>query len=112
MTADIPNAFVQLDIDEKEKGVRIIMRIECSLVNMLTELSPKTYEKYVVYEGNNNKVLMNFLKATQNEVASMSADETQSIKWYVDVAFAVHKDLKVSQELRCHLEMELFVLCL
>ena len=55
---------------------------------------------------------MNFLKATQNEVASMSADETQSIKWYVDVAFAVHKDLKVSQELRCHLEMELFVLCL
>jgi hypothetical protein len=37
---------------------------------------------------------MNFLKATQNEVASMSADDTQSIKWYVDAAFAVHKDFQ------------------
>ena len=56
MTADIPNAFVQVDIDEKEKGERIIMKIRGLLVNMLTELSPETYEKYVVYEGN-NKVL-------------------------------------------------------
>ena len=38
--------------------------------------------------------LMIFLKATQNEVASMSADDTQSIRWYVDAAFAVHKDFK------------------
>ena len=38
--------------------------------------------------------IMNFLKATQDEVASMSADDTQSIKWYVDAAFAVHKDFK------------------
>ena len=38
--------------------------------------------------------IMNFLKATQNEVASMSADDTQSIKWYVDAAFEVHKDFK------------------
>ena len=33
------------------------MKIIGLLVNMLTELSPKTYEKYVVYEGN-NKVLL------------------------------------------------------
>ena len=51
MTADIPNAFVQVDIDEKEKGERIIMKIRGLLVNMLTELTPKTYEKYDVYEG-------------------------------------------------------------
>ena len=37
---------------------------------------------------------MNFLKATENDVASMSADDTQSIKWYVDAAVAVHKDFK------------------
>ena len=37
---------------------------------------------------------MNFLKATQNEVAFMSADDTQNIKWHVDAAFAVHKNLK------------------
>jgi hypothetical protein len=37
---------------------------------------------------------MIFLKATQNYVASMSVDDTQSIKWHVDAAFAVHKDYK------------------
>jgi hypothetical protein len=35
-----------------------------------------------------------FLKATQDEVTAMKADDTQSIKWYVDAAFAVHKDFK------------------
>ena len=36
---------------------------------------------------------MNSLKANQNEVVSMiSADDSnQSIKWYVDAVFAVHK---------------------
>jgi hypothetical protein len=37
---------------------------------------------------------MNFLKATQDEVAAMSADDTETIKWYVDAAFAVHNDYK------------------
>jgi hypothetical protein len=38
--------------------------------------------------------LMNFLKATKDEVARLTADDTQTIKWYVDAAFAVHKDMK------------------
>jgi hypothetical protein len=38
--------------------------------------------------------LMNFLKATQDDIPKMSADDTQTIKWYVDAAFAVHKDFK------------------
>jgi hypothetical protein len=63
MTADIPNAFVQVDIDEKEKGERIIMKIRGLLVNMLTELSPETYEKYVVYEGNNKVLYVMMIKA-------------------------------------------------
>ena len=38
---------------------------------------------------------MIFLKATQTEVASTSTDDgTQSIRWYVDAAFAVHKDFR------------------
>ena len=44
MMADIPNAFVQIDIDEKEKGEQIIMKNRSLLVNMLTELSPKNYK--------------------------------------------------------------------
>jgi hypothetical protein len=34
------------------------------------------------------------LKATQDEVALMSTDDTQCIRWHVDAAFAVHKDFK------------------
>ena len=56
MTADIPNAFVQTRIDEKEVGERIIMKIRGPLVDMLLELSPETYQGYVVYEGK-SKVL-------------------------------------------------------
>jgi len=63
MTADIPNAFVQVDIDEKEKWEQIIMKIRGLLVNMLTELSPETYEKYVVYEGNNKVLYVRMIKA-------------------------------------------------
>jgi hypothetical protein len=37
---------------------------------------------------------MDFLKRTQSEVAEFSADDTQTIKWYVDAAFGVHKDMK------------------
>jgi hypothetical protein len=39
------------------------------------------------------KILV-FLKAIQDEVTSMKADNTQTIKWYVDASFAVHKDYK------------------
>ena len=35
-----------------------------------------------------------FLKAIQEEVSRMQADDTQTIKWYVDASFAVHKDFK------------------
>ena len=55
------------------------------LVNRTTETN----------EGDLAKLIknMNSLKANQNEVASMiSADDSnQSIKWYVDAVFAVHK---------------------
>ena len=38
--------------------------------------------------------IMNYLKATRNEIMRMSADNSQTIKWYVDSSFAVHKDMK------------------
>ncbi len=38
--------------------------------------------------------LMNFLKATENDVPRLYADDTQTIKWYVDAAFAVHPNYK------------------
>jgi hypothetical protein len=38
--------------------------------------------------------LMDYLKATKDDVPCMSADDTSTIKWHVDAAFAVHKDMK------------------
>lgn len=38
--------------------------------------------------------IMNFLEKTKDDIATMSADNTQTIKWYVDSSFAVHKDMK------------------
>ncbi len=38
--------------------------------------------------------IMVFLKSTQDEVTSMSADDTQTIQWHVDAAFAVHEDYR------------------
>jgi hypothetical protein len=38
--------------------------------------------------------LFQFLKATQNDVLTLKADDSHVIKWYVDAAFAVHDDFK------------------
>jgi hypothetical protein len=35
--------------------------------------------------------LMNYLKATEDEIPKMSANNSQTIKWYIDSSFAVHK---------------------
>jgi hypothetical protein len=56
MTADIPNAFVQTEINDKEMGYRVIMKIRGPLVDMLLEIDYNTYNSYVVYEGR-SKVL-------------------------------------------------------
>ncbi|MGL6008755.1 MAG: Ty1/Copia family ribonuclease HI, partial [Culicoidibacterales bacterium] len=47
-------------------------------------------------EGDWTKLLklMRFLKATQSEVTTMRADDSQTIKWYVDASFAAHPDYK------------------
>jgi hypothetical protein len=38
--------------------------------------------------------MMNYLKATKDDVPCMSANDTGTIKWHVDAAFAIHKDMK------------------
>jgi hypothetical protein len=47
-------------------------------------------------ESDWNKLLkvMNFLKKTENDVLTLEADDTQTLKWYLDAAFAVHPDMK------------------
>jgi hypothetical protein len=38
--------------------------------------------------------LIQFLKSTENDVTTLTADDSHVIKWYVDAAFAVHDDFK------------------
>ena len=37
---------------------------------------------------------MSYLKDSIDDVLILEADNTQTIRWYVDAAFAVHKDMK------------------
>jgi hypothetical protein len=48
------------------------------------------------YEGDWKELvkMMNFLEATKNDIATMSAINLNSIKWYIDMSFAVHKDTR------------------
>ena len=50
MTLDIPNAFIQADMPEQEKGKRVIMKLRGRLVDWLIQLDPLSYESKVVYE--------------------------------------------------------------
>eukprot|EP00978_Attheya_sp_CCMP212_P031053 scaffold116059_cov41-Attheya_sp.AAC.1 len=37
---------------------------------------------------------MGFLKKTQVDVATLEADDSQTLSWHIDAAFAVHGDYK------------------
>ena len=55
-TCNIPNAFVQTQVEEKDKdGNRTIMKIRGVCVNILCEIDP-IYQDYMVTKGN-QKVL-------------------------------------------------------
>jgi hypothetical protein len=47
-------------------------------------------------EGDWNKLLrvMGFLKGTIDDVLTLEADDTNTLTWYIDAAFAVHADMK------------------
>jgi hypothetical protein len=47
-------------------------------------------------EGDWKKLLrvMLFLKTTKKDLLVLEADDTQTLKWYIDAAFAVHGDMK------------------
>ena len=69
LTADIPNAFVQTEIDKNNKN-KIIMKIRGELVNILTELEPSTYEKYVSQENNSPILYVRMVKVLYGMLTS------------------------------------------
>ena len=63
ITIDIPNAFIQTDIKQEERMVRIIMKIRGPLVDMLVEIDPATYAPFVTYENGEKVLYVVVLKA-------------------------------------------------
>ena len=61
MTLDIPNAFVQTEIPERDE--KIIMKIRGRLVDILTEICPGVYDDYVIYEGKQKVLYVKMLRA-------------------------------------------------
>jgi Reverse transcriptase (RNA-dependent DNA polymerase) len=57
-TFDIPGAFMQVDMDEV-----VHMRLEGTMADLVVKLSPKTYEKYITYEGNKRVLYVQLKKA-------------------------------------------------
>ncbi len=63
MTADIPNAFVQTDVGNKEKGEQIVASFCGALVDMLVQLDPERYEEFVTYKKGHKILYVVMLKA-------------------------------------------------
>ena len=70
VTADVPNAFVQTDIPSKGKGERVMMKIKGLLVQVLREISHKTYARFVRYEHNQPTIYVPILKALSRIIVS------------------------------------------
>ena len=51
MTCDIPNAFVQTEMDKAEKGERVTMKIRGALVDILLEMDYEKYGSFVTKEN-------------------------------------------------------------
>ena len=63
MSADIPNAFIQAKLEKKQDDERVIMKITGKLVDWLVELSPETYQSYVVEERGKKVLYVEVLRA-------------------------------------------------
>jgi hypothetical protein len=62
-TCDIPNAFVQTEVEERDKdGNRTVMRIRGELVDILCKMDP-VYDDYWIFEGTNKVLYVHITKA-------------------------------------------------
>ena len=50
MTVDIPNAFIQMPLEQSDGNKQTIMKITGVLVDMLVSIDPTKYQDYVVIE--------------------------------------------------------------
>ena len=76
MCNDVPNAFIQTSLPQPKSGeARVIMKITGVLVDMLVQLNPEVYGKYVVFENGRKVVYVVVLKAIYGMLIA-------SLLWY------------------------------
>ena len=64
MTCDIPNAFTQVTMPKIEKGgEKVIMKIKGILLELLLEIAPEIYGRYVVMEDGKSVIYLEVLRA-------------------------------------------------
>jgi hypothetical protein len=90
MTADIPNAFVQTDIQAKEKGQRVIMKIRGPLVDLLLEISSEVYSNYVIYESKSKVLYVQMNKALYGMMISSKLYYQKFTKDIESIGFKVN----------------------
>lgn len=77
MTNDVPNAFIQTKMPITKDGEdRVIMKITGVLVDMLLELDPETYSKFVVIEKGRKVIYTAVLQAIYGMLVA-------SLLWYL-----------------------------
>ena len=76
MCNDVPNAFIQTSLPQPKSGeARVTMKITGVLVDMLVQLNPEVYGKYVVFENGRKIVYVVVLKAIYGMLIA-------SLLWY------------------------------
>lgn len=126
-TCDIPNAFIQTEIEEKDhEGNRTIMKIKGVMVDMLCRLD-SAYEEFVIIEKDVKVLYVHVLKAIYGMLASallfykkfasdlrrygfvlnpydpcvankMVHDTQMTVSWHVDDLKVSHKEKKMVDE--------------
>jgi hypothetical protein len=84
--AKIFHTFVMKGMFLCKRGHQDIQSAIAFMATRVTEPNEGDWKKLVK--------MMNILEATKNDIATMSADDSNSIKWYVNTSFAVHKDMR------------------
>ena len=61
MTADVPNAFIQMELPKIDGEDRIVMKIIGALVNMLILIDLGLYKDHLVFEQGNTVIYVELL---------------------------------------------------
>ena len=75
MTSDIPNAFIQAPMPNKDNEETVFMKIVGPLVQILVEMHPEDYREFVVYEKGKPVLYVEILRALYGMLIS-------ALLWY------------------------------